>query len=129
MAPTLTPIGSAPSGPLPQPSTAAPPPPEQTKRDIPLPGHSALAQHRIADARPETDLMGTPLDEFPPSYVFAPGFLHADRRGLVAYPGLTMAGGLIGAGLVRAHDPERARQMLADQMMAHTPEPSTSQDA
>jgi hypothetical protein len=26
--------------------------------------------------------------EIPPNYVFAPGFLHADRRGLIPYPGL-----------------------------------------
>lgn len=29
--------------------------------------------------------------EFPPGYVFAPGFMLADRRGLVPYPGLRVA--------------------------------------
>jgi hypothetical protein len=39
-------------------------------------------------AGPTTDLNGTPTGEWPPGSVFAPGFLHADRRGLVAWPGL-----------------------------------------
>jgi hypothetical protein len=37
---------------------------------------------------PTTDLSGSPDVEWPPGSVFAPGFLHADRRGLVAWPGL-----------------------------------------
>lgn len=37
---------------------------------------------------PTTDLSGTPTGEWPPGSVFAPGFLHADRRGLVEWPGL-----------------------------------------
>ena len=36
---------------------------------------------------PTMDLHGTPTGEWPPGSVFAPGFLHADRRGLVAWPG------------------------------------------
>ena len=37
---------------------------------------------------PTTDLSGSPNVEWPPGSVFAPGFLHADRRGLVSWPGL-----------------------------------------
>ncbi|MGD9792861.1 MAG: hypothetical protein AB7V43_05230 [Acidimicrobiia bacterium] len=37
---------------------------------------------------PTTDLSGQPTGEWPPGSVFAPGFLHADRRGLVEWPGL-----------------------------------------
>jgi hypothetical protein len=37
---------------------------------------------------PTTDLSGAPNVEWPPGSVFAPGFLHADRRGLVEWPGL-----------------------------------------
>lgn len=31
-----------------------------------------------------------PDEAFPPNYVFAPGFMYADRRGLVPYPGLAL---------------------------------------
>jgi hypothetical protein len=44
---------------------------------------------------------GSPVpapDEIPPHHVFAPGFMRADRRGLVAYPGIgeTALAGVVG---------------------------------
>jgi hypothetical protein len=72
--------------------------------------------------------MGTPLEEFPPSFVFAPGFMHADRRGLVAYPGFRVATGIIGSGLMRGYDPGLAREMLAEQIL-NPPEPPTEHHA
>jgi hypothetical protein len=37
---------------------------------------------------PTMDLSGQFDTEWPPGSIFAPGFLHADRRGLVTWPGL-----------------------------------------
>jgi hypothetical protein len=42
----------------------------------------------LVPGKPSRDTQGTDLKTYPPAFVFAPGFLHADRRGIVAYPGM-----------------------------------------
>lgn len=42
-------------------------------------------------------------EEIPPNWVFAPGFLYADRRGLVPYPGLTLSDGMVSMVLLRRY--------------------------
>jgi len=42
----------------------------------------------LVSGKPTHDADGKELKEYPPAFVFAPGFLHADRRGIVAYPGI-----------------------------------------
>jgi flagellar basal body rod protein FlgC len=42
----------------------------------------------LVSGEPTHDIQGIELKEYPPAFVFAPGFLHADRRGMVAYPGM-----------------------------------------
>jgi hypothetical protein len=98
------PSGSPRSEPTYEPPQVTTTPPPESKRVV-------------GDARPDTDLEGRPLEEFPPSYVFAPGFLNADRRGIVAYPGMRLADDMIAAGMVRDFAPERAREMLMAKVM------------
>jgi flagellar basal body rod protein FlgC len=43
---------------------------------------------QLVSGEPTRDIQGMELKEYPPAFVFAPGFLHADRRGMVAYPGM-----------------------------------------
>ncbi len=42
-------------------------------------------------------------EEIPPNWVFAPGFLYADRRGLVPYPGLALTEGVVSMVLLRRY--------------------------
>ena len=61
------------------------------------------ASPSIQPFHPDTDLLGGDMAEMPPAFVFAPGFLHSDRRGLVPYPGLDLAEGMVGMVLARRY--------------------------
>jgi hypothetical protein len=45
--------------------------------------------------------------DFPPGFVFAPGFIYADRRGLVPYPGVSTADSSIRSFLTRRYPPPK----------------------
>ena len=47
-----------------------------------------LADTTAVRRAPTMDLSGQFDTQWPPGSIFAPGFLHADRRGLVTWPGL-----------------------------------------
>jgi flagellar basal body rod protein FlgC len=63
----------------PEPSTASSAPIERSEAIKQVPGPTLQTT---------TDLTGAAKQQWPEGSVFAPGFLHADRRGLVAWPGL-----------------------------------------
>jgi flagellar basal body rod protein FlgC len=57
----------------------------------------------LVSGKPTVDAIGNELKEYPPAFVFAPGFLHADRRGLVAYPGIEISGAMMKMVLTRRY--------------------------
>lgn len=58
--------------------------------------------------------IGAPSEkEYPPGFVFAPGFVLADRRGLVPYPGMHVAEGLRNL-LTRKYDHDQAQRAYVE---------------
>jgi hypothetical protein len=60
-----------------------------------------------AERPPHEDVKGPSFrpspEEIPPNWVFAPGFLHADRRGLVPYPGVDLPDGILASVLLKRY--------------------------
>jgi hypothetical protein len=75
-------------------------------------GRSDGPDAREAVAAPTTlaELRNEPAErEIPPNWVFAPGFLYADRRGLVPYPGLPLGDGSVFGHVVTRYLEEKQR--------------------
>jgi hypothetical protein len=65
--------------------------PTRARVEAPAPDTEVAARAHAAEKvreSPTMDLSGQFDTMWPPGSIFAPGFLHADRRGLVAWPGL-----------------------------------------
>lgn len=82
-------------------------------------GSSAAAGSPAAGAEaPEAPSFRPAPEEIPPNWVFAPGFLHADRRGLVPYPGMVLPDGVTATVLLRKYA-EAGRDRLPDAKAAY----------
>jgi hypothetical protein len=57
----------------------------------------------LVSGEPTHDIQGGELKAYPPAFVFAPGFLHADRRGMVAYPGIEIHDAMMKMVLTRRY--------------------------